>query len=254
MNWTIEWIQDDGSKIFSKCSDKTSIATAFSRTSFSKELSKSYAATDDCPLQHKKRKLCPPVSRSTLAQEMLDSPNSIEDGEVPDSRSTRSSQTLSPEPTTTEPNSSGVKPTKEGEKGAEEEKEEKQHDDSVSHEDDKTSNIPYNIYLHHPRARSRIPVLIPISPPATIADILRGHTVLEFPTFYVLPWSPADLPADKYLLEVDYLQQQQQGNADNGETNDSVDSSDEEGQIFDEHANGLDQNKVLDVLRMDLGG
>lgn len=59
-----------------------------------------------------------------------------------------------------------------------------------------------HFYLHRPHAPgARLPVLCPIQPTAPIRDAITDRTLVEFPTFFALPWAPDRLPAERYLLE-----------------------------------------------------
>ncbi|PKY00065.1 hypothetical protein P168DRAFT_276491 [Aspergillus campestris IBT 28561] len=56
-----------------------------------------------------------------------------------------------------------------------------------------TPNRKIHLYLHRPRTPTKHPVLIPLSATSSLAAALKDHTVLEFPTIYVLPYSPERL-------------------------------------------------------------
>ncbi|RAK95052.1 zinc finger HIT domain-containing protein [Aspergillus ibericus CBS 121593] len=104
-------------------------------------------------------------------------------------------------------------------------------------------------YLHRPRTATKQPVLIPLSPELTITAALCDHTVLEFPTIYVLPDSPDALHAQdsKYLLEEDYLRTHQ--SADDTSEDAAEDTQLPPGAI---DLGGVDEKKVLEVLQKDL--
>ena len=106
-------------------------------------------------------------------------------------------------------------------------------------------------YLHRPRTATKQPVLIPLSPKRSITAALRGHTVLEFPTIYVLPDSPGTLQAQedpKFLLEEDYLRTHQSPD------DTSEDAAEEDTQLPPGAIDlgGVDEKKVLEVLQKDL--
>ncbi|PYI04520.1 hypothetical protein BO78DRAFT_398825 [Aspergillus sclerotiicarbonarius CBS 121057] len=106
-------------------------------------------------------------------------------------------------------------------------------------------------YLHRPRTATKQPVLIPLSPKMTITTALHDHTVLEFPTIYVLPHSPDILRAQedsKYLLEEDYLRTHQSAD------DTSEDAAEEDTQLPPGAIDlgGVDEKKVLEVLQKDL--
>lgn len=81
-----------------------------------------------------------------------------------------------------------------------------------------------HFYLQCVQVSSRLPVLIPLSQPehTTIHKALHGRVLLEYPTFYVLPWAPSELPRDEYVLEETYLRVQS--------TSETQRNSDEENQ------------------------
>jgi hypothetical protein len=61
-------------------------------------------------------------------------------------------------------------------------------------------------YLLRPRTCGASRVLIPLSSSSTLSTCLKGQVVLEFPTVYVLPEAPSDLP-EGFILESHYLEQ-----------------------------------------------
>lgn len=76
-------------------------------------------------------------------------------------------------------------------------------------DDTESEPVPsqYNYFLLRPRTSSSRHVLIPLSRSATLAECLRGRTVLAFPTIYVFPTSNTELPKD-CILEEEYLREQ----------------------------------------------
>lgn len=117
---------------------------------------------------------------------------------------------------------------------------------------------PYHFFLHKPRTSSTRPVLIPITPSSSLRDILRGRTVLEFPTIYVFT-SPSP-PSESFILEAAYLEQERQ---EQQELEDALKSvrpgafpgthDDGTGQQGDSGADEFDSKRILDVLKQDLG-
>jgi box C/D snoRNA protein 1 len=63
-------------------------------------------------------------------------------------------------------------------------------------------------YLVKPKTSGFRRVLIPTDPKASLTDVLRHQTVVEFPSIQVLSRPPTDLP-DTFLLESTYLKQLQ---------------------------------------------
>lgn len=264
INWTTEWIWDNGEKAFTRCFETATIASCVLRVIDGNRRSNEEKQTEtgeETLRQSKKRK--------------LDQAQKAEDGEEPStttevqgeqdsrSRSRQSSRTLTPEPgpgPESEP-----KPDMDMPEGSTEPHTSADTQPQSPRNQENKRDLPPNtfIYLHRPRTRSHdIPVLIPLSPSATLSDSLRGQTVLEFPTFYILPYPPTSLPDDKYILEETYLQRQREAEEeelrDAGEAN-NEESGEEEGEIRvptfsgDGKAVGeFDEKRVWEVLKMDL--
>jgi hypothetical protein len=107
----------------------------------------------------------------------------------------------------------------------------------------------YNFYLHRPHTRSGEPiVLIPLPRSETLASGLRDKVVLEFPTIFVLQDPPDALP-EGYVTEEKYLNAQK---LEDLVLKTQMDDKDEleRGGI---DLNGIDEKKVLEVLRKDMG-
>lgn len=128
---------------------------------------------------------------------------------------------------------------------------------SASESTEITPHRDLYFYLHRPRTPTKQPVLVPVGPNISFTTALRGRTVLEFPTIYVLPDSPGTVLTEKghlFLLEAEYLKTEKPAeeaddalntNAADG-AGDSLDNSVDLGQV--------DEQKVLDVLKQDLFG
>ncbi|KAF2197105.1 hypothetical protein GQ43DRAFT_444522 [Delitschia confertaspora ATCC 74209] len=113
----------------------------------------------------------------------------------------------------------------------------------------------YHFYLLKPRTNSQKRVLIPLSPSALLSESLRGQTVLEFPTIYVLTTPVESLPQD-FMLEAQYLKQVAEEEKELEEALKAVDPEKlkalrggEEGGKAEE----VDSRAILDVLKMDAG-
>lgn len=114
----------------------------------------------------------------------------------------------------------------------------------------------YNFYLLKPRTSSTRQILIPLDENATLADCIRGCTVLEFPTIYAFPVSQSP-PSEEFMLEHEYLieesnQQKEFESMVKGMSPEALHalkgSSDE-----NEKSEQIDSNAILDVLKQDLG-
>lgn len=114
-------------------------------------------------------------------------------------------------------------------------------------------------YLLRPRTSCTRTVLIPLSPNATLADSLRGRTVLEFPTIYMFPEATTP-PDDVFMMEDAYVQQERDEQAELENALKAVDpetlralEKSEGGADKGEEEGDIDGNKILDVLKRDLG-
>ena len=115
-----------------------------------------------------------------------------------------------------------------------------------------TSSSPLHFYLHAPRLPSPRPVLIPLSPEATLSDCLQNRLVLEFPTIYVRN-EPADNLGDDSIIEEAFFTKMQE----NGyrEKIEAKLTGNEEGQVLEELKNiedKVDEKKLEEVLKSDL--
>lgn len=109
-------------------------------------------------------------------------------------------------------------------------------------------------YLHRPRTPTKQAVLIPLAPAMTLTSALRGRTVLEFPTIYILPDSPDTIRAEdtenaRFLLEDEYLQtigpeKEEESTGQQGQDDAQDQAAVDLGQV--------DEKKVLEVLKQDL--
>ncbi|CEL06379.1 hypothetical protein ASPCAL07484 [Aspergillus calidoustus] len=129
------------------------------------------------------------------------------------------------------------------------------HDITTNASEDKpTPHRNIYLYLHRPRTATKQQVLVPLSPRTTLADALRGRTVLEFPTIYVLR-SPLDETRsqeqnDKFMLEKEYLRT----HPDTEEVDDGPEETDAQPVFGAVDIPNVDESKVLEVLRKDLLG
>lgn len=111
-------------------------------------------------------------------------------------------------------------------------------------------------YLHRPRTTTKKPVLVPLPPLAKLASVLRGRTVLEFPSIYVLPDSPETILAAKetspFILEEEYLRTATPEEL--GETGKATESERERttNDVSGVDLGVVDERKVLEVLKQDL--
>lgn len=110
-------------------------------------------------------------------------------------------------------------------------------------------------YLHRPRTTTKKPVLVPLPPQVTLANALREHMVLEFPTIYVLPDSAETLGADEetsqFILEEEYLRTTAPEETAESE-NESTGIDNDAGLPGTKDIGNVDEQKVLEVLKQDL--
>ncbi|KAL1955451.1 hypothetical protein VTO42DRAFT_8545 [Malbranchea cinnamomea] len=263
INWCIEWVLPDGTKEKTKSVETADVVGAFAKTAFARQHDRK--DEDDAGQPRKKRKVETETREATVApdelaadepepliEELDDKPNA----EPTDSASGGTSRTVTPEilpllvPSQTQQPQEQVVKNKEGA-------------DSLASEqtqEPEPRSKKFHFYLHRPRSRSKFPVLIPLAGSTTLTDALRGRTVLEFPTVYVLE---KELTSDggsdaKYVLEETYLKE----NPEEKENNEEEESgeSEDEGAVVDDNViaglstlAGVDEQKVLQVLQQDLG-
>ena len=105
---------------------------------------------------------------------------------------------------------------------------------------------PVHFYLHRPDVPAKYRCLIPLAPDSTIADAVRDHMLLEFPTIFALDTAPSRLE-QPYITEEEYEKQHDNTipidlPAFNYEDNDQGLST------------NLDEKSLLEVLRKDISG
>jgi hypothetical protein len=109
-------------------------------------------------------------------------------------------------------------------------------------------------YLHRPRTTTKMPVLVPLSPSSTLNQLLRGRTVLEFPTIYALPDSPQTLAGQEtFILEEEYLRTagpEEIGQFTGSDEDDLGGDGAQPGSAV--NLQDVDEKRVLEVLKQDL--
>lgn len=119
----------------------------------------------------------------------------------------------------------------------------------VKDEDDQTLEADLrpeklHFYLHRPLTSSKIKVLIPIPRSLTFKELLKGRTLLEFPTIYVRLDSPESIPRP-FMLEKTYVEQ-------HGEEIAVLPTITEPGGTNDVQTSEFDSGKVLEILESGL--
>lgn len=243
LNWTVEWIRPGPEKVSRNFLESSSIANAYDRA-------------------------FPPPKEESTARVQLQVQGQLQGQEstqvefeniqettptMPGSTATTSQQ--KPDSTTQPPLPPNSEPQPETETT--------QHN-PLAETKPETGSTPSHrdiyFYLHRPRTATRQPVLIPLSPSTTLTDALRGHTVLEFPTIYVLPDSPEVLLTEKreqFLLEEDYLRTEKPAlEREAGEMLPGEDGVEDtaSGPANRVDLGQVDEKRVLEVLKQDLFG
>ncbi|KAF9740876.1 hypothetical protein PMIN06_012834 [Paraphaeosphaeria minitans] len=115
----------------------------------------------------------------------------------------------------------------------------------------------YAFYLLRPRTSSNRLVLIHLEPQATLAECLRGRTVLEFPTIHVFPESTPP-PPEKFMFEPEYLYEEGEEQKEfdellkqvGPETLRALKKEHGESSMTGQH---IDSDRIVDVLKQDMG-
>jgi hypothetical protein len=124
-----------------------------------------------------------------------------------------------------------------------------------SEEGNQTANAPEPefFYLRRPFTASKSVVLTPIDPSKTLTECLKGQTLLEFPTIFILPDEPHSLPTGFMLTgQYDKVQKAEEAEVDSlvQETNQSTVGA---SRASREEEKPLDANSILDMLKRDVG-
>jgi hypothetical protein len=221
----VEWITAAGEKTVRACIETCCIAEAYDRV---------YPA----PKEERAR----PGQKEE--QDVSQEPAAKEDATAPEAASSAPAQSTEipvPHPSSSEPIDTGSTAEKQP-----------ATDQSI------TPHRGLYFYLHRPRTTTKKPVLIPLSPSASLTTALRGHTVLEFPTIYALPDSTATLLAETetspFLLEAEYLRTMGTPEAGVNQLPQEVSEVDDEtiGDLKSVDLRNVDENEVMEVLQQDL--
>ncbi|KAE8160979.1 hypothetical protein BDV40DRAFT_313444 [Aspergillus tamarii] len=230
LNWTVEWIAPNGERRNRLCLESSTLAEAYDRS---------------FPLSKDEREQKKKDQESKLGQVDVNSSEQLPDTHDPTQSPAEATPQEAVPQETMLPNSES-----EAEPEIAPEISENQPTQSM---DEITSHRDLYFYLHRPRTSTKQPVLVPLIPTATLTSALRGRTVLEFPTIYILSDSPDALSSGqenaKFLLEKDYLRTQPQGEIESRETSETDGDQPAPGSV---DISNLDERKVLEVLQKDL--
>ncbi|KAK4494771.1 hypothetical protein PRZ48_014127 [Zasmidium cellare] len=173
--WTVEWINSEGkSELHHDCPETTTIEEAFS-TSPTEKASNS---------REKKRKREESELEAGSAQMQPTASLLGSTADIGAADTTANGDDAAPNVEPQEKLSNMIEPVQEP-------KEEKPKPDRF-------------FYLHKVGASSSCKVLIPLMPNCTLTESLQDQTVMEYPTYYVLPYSPGKLPPG-FMTEHQYL-------------------------------------------------
>lgn len=247
--WTIEWLHQDKTRIVTESSSASTILNAQPFKSSSKSIKK------------RKRDVEQPVSTSEISEDVPPT------GQLGDSTSQLQEKDAQAElPPPEQPGSESV--NREGNQGDETTRDTTTTEDAVNVANDSHGSVcvpgtgsepapdRYSFYLLKPRTSSNRHVLIPLEPTATLADCLRGRTVLEFPTVHVFPINVVP-PPEQYMLEAQYLQQEGEEQKEFEDLIKNVSPQTlrklNEQSSKDDASEEIDSDKILDVLKQDIG-
>lgn len=228
MSWTVEWISAAGEKTLRNCLETCSIGDAY----------------DQVFPRPKEDKSSEDIAGKGEKQDQLEqAPTSYGQADDTTADATANSIIDSTEGRTVQPSGSEAE-----ELSTEKSADQTQEPPVVSHRDQ-------YFYLHRPRTTTKKPVLVPLLPSSALRDVLHGRTVLEFPTIYLLPDAPeallAEAESSSFILEEDYLRTVAPEESAESELEESG-NEDETNLNGSSTLEGVDENKVLEVLQQDL--
>ncbi|KAA8652828.1 hypothetical protein EYZ11_007205 [Aspergillus tanneri] len=223
LNWMAEWIMPDGQKRSRNCLESSTIADAFDRVY-------------PLPKQEREKKKKEEEQTSDQGAEKDQRPGS------------ESRDTLLSSDAVTFPQA--ATPVIDGEAQPEDTPTDEQSSTQMA---EVTAHRNFFFYLHRPRTATKQTVLIPLPPRMNFTTALRGHTVLEFPTIYVLHESPDEVLSkreeSKFLLEEEYVRAHPNPEPELGEI---AVESDTQLLPGSKDLTNIDEKKVLEVLKKDL--
>ncbi|KAF2216949.1 hypothetical protein CERZMDRAFT_32992 [Cercospora zeae-maydis SCOH1-5] len=222
--WTVEWVDGEGQKqISDSCPASSSIQDLYSHRLLENSNALKRKPGEDARQAQKRR-------QADVQVEELSSDAQAPPGPI----GTDAAEPAAIETSQTAPQSSGER------QGDQDDVEARQH-----------------FYLLRTGTNAKEKVLVPLKKDATLTSSLQDRTVMEFPTIYILPYTPDSLPKH-YLLEEQYLRRQK---SERQELKDAIAKAEEKG-VF-EHvsraetaarssAPTMDANSILNVLKRDL--
>ncbi|KAI9875769.1 MAG: hypothetical protein M1830_008015 [Pleopsidium flavum] len=236
LSWTVEWVHEDGKKELGSCLETLPLVEAYARFIADKQPS-----TKKRKLDGEQNPTPPPSTTTTIATAQPQ----------PSARSTDEQQ-QQPPPQPPPPNSEPTSPPQTS---------------PLPTAPPPTQPIPasttpaLNFYLHRPHTPTPDPVVIPLPSHSPLSTSLHNRIILEFPTIYTLPYPPSSLP-DGYILEDEFLGQASREEKEveellalvKGPVDLGAGMGYGEAEGDNVRAVGLDDRKLLDVLKRDLEG
>jgi hypothetical protein len=199
--WTVEWIQEDGSKLLQhRCSDKSTLEELYNRLP-----GRLKAAPQTAGKKRKRIQVQSTQENKALtsaeAKELSSSiPESVVQVEVPKADAPVENQSSLVTYHSDPEDSQATDPQAKGEKIADEQSQEGIPESQPSEAIDEPQRY---FYLVKPKTSGKQRVLIRTKPTLTLEENLYRQEVLEFPTFQVLAHHWKSLP-DDYILDMNY--------------------------------------------------
>lgn len=245
--WTIEWIDSEGkSEVQHNCLETMTIEDAFSSSPNGK------VHKPDSKKKRKRQEL----ESEDAAAEVQDAPGS----QVAATSASAADEDDEPPLDNQAPEESSKSKGLESEPKEEEAPQEEDTPKNAENPQEAERPKPERFYyLLKVGTSSASKVLIPLMPNCTLTESLQDQTVMEYPTYYVLAYSPSKLPPG-FMTEHQYLKIRK---GEEQELDEALVKAEEDGVLrsgreSDPRAGGtasasqMDANKILDMLKRDV--
>ena len=289
IQWTVEWIHPDGRAEFGSCLENAPIAKAYAAQFESPTPKHEHGGPPKKRRKHHGGKRTPPYTMSTdkatsegpttqsedtllprliVAEGLCSFPSQTSSSteapvrpQLPDSNTSDSQSVAPPQPGDppshlTSPSEPAFHSTSLGESAAgisgSPSPQERPCEEVPSTTTIASPSSAIHFYLHAPRLPSPHPVLIPLSPEATLSESLRSRLVLEFPTIYALS-GPQEKLTDGYVTEEAFFMRMQADGY--REKIEAKLAGNEEGEMNEEvkqREDNVDEKRLKEVLKRDL--
>lgn len=210
INWTVEWVLDDGSKLFRSMSEDMPALEAYrrlfthaqTRRGGGKKRKREGTEGNEADVAGKVADTLPSEEKQQAAEDEVQASAGAQEGDVPQLRNEQQQGRPTGEPTP--PPSPHLTPTAAAEVGPSISTKQKKPRAKHQHQksDVKMGEEPRkHFYLHTPmrvystpaassskatEELAQVRVVVPIEPGQTLRDVLPGRTLMEFPTIYTL--------------------------------------------------------------------